>query len=241
MRRTLWVIRLSVGCSPKRTLRITNITTVRLLQWAVGWVRSVEGLIKVDISFYYNNGYGSPVAAAQGKGFLTEFLSRFTETPITTFDSSTNSTLDSNPKTFPLNQSIYADATHEVVVLDSLTAFNLSAIFSTGPVSATKRAPSSFIASQTVPFATHLHIQVMECSDMTPTKQMRFILNDAVLPIDQSWPGSGCESNKDGLCGFDNVVAALQRRNEEIDWEYDCFANYTAGPGMDYNGRAPRS
>jgi hypothetical protein len=35
-----------------------------------------------DLSFYYNNGFGSPVAAAQGKGFLEEFVARFTQTPV---------------------------------------------------------------------------------------------------------------------------------------------------------------
>lgn len=156
------------------------------------------------------------------------------------YDSTTNSTLDSNPKTFPLNQSIYADATHEVVVLDVLTAFNLTALFGSGPLPTDERDDyATFVASKVVPFATHFHIQVMECSDMVPTKQMRFILNDAVLPINKSYPG--CEYHQNGLCAFDTVVTALQKRIEEIDFEYDCFGNYTAQSGQDYNGRAPRS
>lgn len=130
-----------------------------------------------DISFYYNNGAGSPVAAAQGKGFLQEFVSRFTQTPITSSNSSVNTTLDNNSTYFPLNQSIYADATHEVVLLDTLTAFNLTALFSTGPLPVDKRVEgSSFVASQVVPFATHLVVQVLECANQTPTKQIRFIV-----------------------------------------------------------------
>ena len=35
-------------------------------------------------------------------------------TRLTEYNSTTNSTLDRNPATFPLDQSIYADATHEV-------------------------------------------------------------------------------------------------------------------------------
>lgn len=54
------------------------------------------------------------VAAAQGLGFLQEFISRLDMTRLTEYNSTTNSTLDSNPATFPLNQSVYADATHEV-------------------------------------------------------------------------------------------------------------------------------
>lgn len=62
--------------------------------------------------------------------------------------------------------------------------------------------------------------------------------NDAVVPINGSYPG--CEYDADGLCSFDNVVSVLQKRIDEIDYDYDCFANYTAEAGQDYNGRAPR-
>ncbi|KAK4683843.1 hypothetical protein P7C73_g6377, partial [Tremellales sp. Uapishka_1] len=193
-----------------------------------------------DISFYYNNGFGSPVGAAQGKGYLEEFVARFTQTPITSYDSTTNSTLDSNPTYFPLNQSIYADATHEVVLLDVFTAFNLTALGKTGPLPLTARTDnSSFVASQVVPFATHMVIQVLECKDMSPTKQIRFIINDAVLPIDESY--AGCPKNDAGLCSFDTVVSALQKRITQIDFNHACNGNYTVTPGKDYNGLAPTS
>ena len=32
-------------------------------------------------------------------------------------------------------------------------------------------------------FGTHLVTQVLECSSSSPTKQIRFILNDAVIPL----------------------------------------------------------
>jgi len=63
--------------------------------------------------------------------------------------------------------------------------------------------------------------------------------NDAVVPIDESY--TGCPVNGDGLCSLDTVVSVLQKRISEIDFQYDCFGNYTAKAGMDYNGRAPRS
>lgn len=62
--------------------------------------------------------------------------------------------------------------------------------------------------------------------------------NDAVIPVNGSYPG--CEYDADGLCSFDNVVSVLQKRIDEIDYDYDCFGNYTAEAGHDYNGRAPR-
>lgn len=129
-----------------------------------------------DLSFYYNNGPGSPVSAAQGKGYLDEFIARFTgEYPPP--NSALNETFDNTTTFFPLNQSIYADATHEVVVLDTLTAFNLTALFDGPPLSPTgNRRQNSFVASKIVPFATHFTAQVLSCPAMQPTKQIRFLM-----------------------------------------------------------------
>lgn len=69
-----------------------------------------------DLSFYYNNGPGSPVAAAQGKGYLDEYLARFTG-KFPQANSALNLTFDNTTTYFPLNNSITADATHEVVSL----------------------------------------------------------------------------------------------------------------------------
>ncbi|KAI1380276.1 phosphoglycerate mutase-like protein [Hypoxylon crocopeplum] len=192
-----------------------------------------------DLSFYYNNGPGSPVAAAQGKGYLQEFVARFTgEYPEAW--SALNQTFDNSSTYFPLNQSIYADATHEVVVLDTLTAFNLTALFNGPPLDATaNRRENSFVASKLVPFATHFTVQVLECPAYEPTKQMRFIVNDAVIPVADSY--AGCPADPHGLCAFDNVVSVLKDRIDEINFDYDCFADYNADAGVDYNGRAPPS
>lgn len=129
-----------------------------------------------DLSFYYNNGFGSPVAAAQGKGYLDEFLARFAG-KYPSANSALNETFDNSSTYFPLNQSIYADATHEVVVLDALTAFNLTALFKGPPLSATgNQRSNSFVASKLVPFATHFTAQVLSCPTYQPTKQIRFIV-----------------------------------------------------------------
>ncbi|KAK6957081.1 hypothetical protein Daesc_002366 [Daldinia eschscholtzii] len=191
-----------------------------------------------DLAFYYNNGPGSPVSAAQGKGYLQEFVARFTgEYPEAW--SALNQTFDNSSTYFPLNQSIYADATHEVVVLDTLTAFNLTALFKGPPLNPKEnRKENSFSSSKTVPFATHFTAQVLECSTYQPTKQIRFILNDAVIPVADSYPG--CPADPHGLCAFDNVVSVLKDRIDEIDFDHDCFGDYSAEAGVDYNGRAPK-
>ena len=72
-----------------------------------------------------------------------------------------------------------------------------------------------------------------------PTWRRLTLSNDAVVPIDQSHPG--CPWNKDGLCPIDTIASALKNRLAEIDFDYDCFGNYTFQAGQNYGGRAPRS
>jgi len=129
-----------------------------------------------NLSFYYNQGFGSPVAAAQGKGYLQEWVARLTHT-FPTANSALNLTFDNNTVYFPLNNSIYADATHEVIVLDTLTAFNFTALQMGPPLSPTgNRGENSFVASKLVPFATHFTTQVMTCPNRNQTQQIRFIV-----------------------------------------------------------------
>jgi hypothetical protein len=50
---------------------------------------------------------------------VQELVARLTQTPITVWNSTTNSTLDSSNVTFPLYQPIFVDATHDVVIATS--------------------------------------------------------------------------------------------------------------------------
>lgn len=74
--------------------------------------------VTISLCPRYGSAFGSPVARVQGVGYVQELVARLTHTPINNHVFSTNSTLDDNPITFPLNQSLYVDATHEVVVLN---------------------------------------------------------------------------------------------------------------------------
>lgn len=50
---------------------------------------------------------------------------------------------------------------------------------------------------------------------------LSFIVNDAVVP--QIYEGCDPKEFK-GLCAFDTVLIALQKRITEIDFDYDCNA-----------------
>lgn len=74
--------------------------------------------VSLDLYFWYNSAFGSPLSRSLGIGYTKELIARLTHTPISTHDSTTNSTLDDNTTTFPLKDSLYVDATHEVVILN---------------------------------------------------------------------------------------------------------------------------
>lgn len=80
--------------------------------------------IAADLGFYYDNSFGSPVASALGLGYLQDVLSRLTKTPITSSNSSVNSTLNGNAITFPLDQPIYIDHTHDNILSTSKYLLN---------------------------------------------------------------------------------------------------------------------
>lgn len=114
----------------------------------------------MDLYFWYDNAFGSPVARVQGLGYIQELVARLTHTPIATHNSSTNGTLDDDPRMFPLDQSLYVDATHEVVVLYVITALNLTSFAAGGPLPADHIPEKrTFIASQLAPFATNIQFQ----------------------------------------------------------------------------------
>ncbi|KAA1471725.1 phosphoglycerate mutase-like protein [Dentipellis sp. KUC8613] len=189
--------------------------------------------------FWYVFGPGGPATAAQGVGWVQELLSRLTRTRITNFDSSINSTLASSNITFPLNQPIYVDATHDVVISSILVAMNFTSLAASGPLPSTHIPENqSWKISQIVPFATRLVGQVLSCHDSDEPTHIRFMLNDAVLPMTGL---KGCKANKHGLCAFDNFIAGMQARVDEIDYQFDCFANYTI-PEQDMiiDGRFPQ-
>ncbi|KAJ4470623.1 histidine phosphatase superfamily [Lentinula edodes] len=201
----------------------------------------------LDLYFWYNSAFGSPVARVQGAGWVQEFIARLEHKPIAPHEHrfSTNSTLDDSEITFPLNQSLYVDATHEVVVLNILTALNLSSLAANGPLPYDHIPENqSFKVSQLAPFATNIQFQILECSSpsISSGEQVRIIVNDAPVPLTGI---RGCPSQVDGLCPVDTFVRAQKEILEKTSWEWDCFGDYedVVGVGEEWEtvtGDAPR-
>ncbi|KAH9847991.1 phosphoglycerate mutase-like protein [Lenzites betulinus] len=186
----------------------------------------------VDLYFWYNSAFGSPVARGLGIGYVQELLARLTHTPIPSHNSSTNSTLDDNPATFPLDQSLYVDATHEVVVLNVITALNLTAFAADGPLPTDHIPPHhAFKTSHLAPFATNVQFQLLACAS-TPAPQIRIIINDGVVPLTGL---RGCPATGDGTCALPTFVAALHALVARTDWAWACHGNWTVPPGTAWN------
>ncbi|KAJ7265461.1 histidine phosphatase superfamily [Mycena haematopus] len=181
----------------------------------------------LDIFFWYNSGFGFTLARALGIGYVQELVARLTHTPIASHNSSTNATLDDNPVTFPLGQSLYVDATHEVVVLHVLAALNLTTLAAEGPLP-TDHIPKkrSFRVSELAPFATNVQFQLLECTSL-PGPQIRIIVNDGVVPLTGI---EGCGAQKDGCR---KIIGAT-------DWEWACHGEWDIPEGWETTTGEPR-
>ncbi|KAI5121930.1 hypothetical protein M0805_000259 [Coniferiporia weirii] len=205
-----------------------------------------------DLDFWYNDGPGNPTSASQGIGYVQELVSRLTQTPITVFNSSTNATIVDNDITFPLYQPIFVDATHDTIIAAITVALNFTSFAANGPLP-TDHIPKdqTYFANKIAPFASRLVGQVLSCparsastrtsntTSSTSTSYFRWLLNDAVVPLTGM---TACPEDKDGLCPFDTYISALQTRLGEVDFEFDCFGNYTVpNPDLITDGRPPAS
>lgn len=111
----------SVNCSRKTSGKALNMRKSYISDFFAKYLsQGVFHMYSLDIYFWYDVAFGSPVARVQGVGYVQELVARLTNTPIETHNSSTNATLNDNPVTFPLGNSLYVDATHETVVLSSM-------------------------------------------------------------------------------------------------------------------------
>lgn len=69
-----------------------------------------------DVAFWYGFGPGNPTTAAVGIGYVQELVAKLTQTPITVHNTSTNATITDSTVTFPLDQPIFVDATHDTII-----------------------------------------------------------------------------------------------------------------------------
>ncbi|KAI0738844.1 histidine phosphatase superfamily [Daedaleopsis nitida] len=188
-----------------------------------------------DLEKYYKTGYGNSLGRVRGVGYVNELIARLTGEPVQ--DHTThNSTLE-----FPLNRTIYADFTHEnlmVAVYAALGLFNISQPLDPRTMPSESRLPSSgyahlnarqahlqeknrkqtWVASRMVPFSSRMVTERLSCAedgDGEERTYVRILVNDEVQPL------KFCGGGEDRMCALEDFVASqgYARRSGDGDFE----------------------
>ncbi|EJT97811.1 3-phytase A [Dacryopinax primogenitus] len=169
---------------------------------------------------YYGYGAGNPLGPTQGVGFTNELLARLTNTPVKDH-TSTNSTLDSDPASFPLGGELklYADFSHDN---DMTGIFYALGLFNSTPVLTTTAAmdvsaTNGYSAAWTVPFASRAYFEKMQCEGERE-ELVRVLINERVIPLREM-----CGGDRLGRCRLSKFVGAMSFAREGGHWDI-CFA-----------------
>ncbi|KAI5356807.1 putative histidine phosphatase superfamily, clade-2, histidine acid phosphatase active [Septoria linicola] len=195
----------------------------------------------IDLSFAGNNMFQSPTGRAVGIGYVEEILARLQGHLITKPTAQINVTLDSNPVTFPLNQTLNFDFSHDTNIASILTAFGLTQF---APVLPADRLESnrSLKVSHMEPFGARLDMEIIETpkplsghrkngttyEEGGVTRYIHFILNQRTIPLGKSL--SKCGQRDDGWCELTTFLEVQSKMLEEAEYEFSCFGKYPVVP-----------
>jgi Histidine phosphatase superfamily (branch 2) len=158
--------------------------------------------------------FQSPTGRAVGIGWANEFISRLTSVPPNSSQVITNqnTTLGDNARTFPVNQTLYFDFTHDTNIMGVITALGLTQFAQFLP--ATGPPPNQqLVVSQMEPFGARMVMEKIECSAPvsqdrsvplnstgSATTYIHMLLNQRTVPLGLSY--SACENRTDGWCEY---------------------------------------
>ncbi|KAK2464684.1 hypothetical protein APHAL10511_003260 [Amanita phalloides] len=172
-----------------------------------------------DLDKYYGTGYGQPLGRVQGVGYINELLARLSGTAVRDH-TQTNSTLDGDRRTFPLDRNIYVDFSHDNEMIAIYAALGLFPQYEV--LDPAKRDEGrTWIASRMVPFGARMTVEKLVC-DVVEKGQVEFVrifVNDEIQPL-----GFCGADEEDRMCELGAFVEsqAYARHDGEGDWEA-CF------------------
>jgi len=156
-----------------------------------------------SLSKWYGFGPGNPLGPTQGVGWVNELLARLTRQPVADGTSS-NHTLDSDERTFPLGKALYADFSHDNDMTGILGALGLyDGVVLPNETRTAAGEVGGYSASWTVPFAGRIYVEKMQCSD-EKEELVRVLVNDRVVPV------RGCEPDGLGRCRLGKFVEGME-------------------------------
>ncbi|SNX84838.1 related to 3-phytase A precursor [Melanopsichium pennsylvanicum] len=175
-----------------------------------------------DLQQFFNSGYGGPLGRAWSVGWVNEMLARLTDTPVRD-QTSTNSTIDADPNTFPLNLPVYLDFTHDTQIASALSVMGLlkDNLDPTTP----PKEDRNWNAAHIAPMGARMVVERLNCKNK-PHKYVRVILNDAVVPLSGlnrcSIRNQGRLHAEAGLCKVDDFVASQSFAQSGGNWT-NCY------------------
>ncbi|TEA13949.1 3-phytase A [Colletotrichum sidae] len=202
----------------------------------------------VDLSFAGNNAFQNPTGRAVGIGYQQEVIARLQNHTLGYSGSQINVTLDNNTETFPLNQSLYFDFSHDTNIASILTAFGLKQ-FAQLLQPTEYPGPHNFTVSHITPFGARLDIEIIKTpkpfkADRSgyeekgdETKYVHFVLNQRTLPLGFSFPECDA-SRKDGWCELKTFLKVQEEMPKLADYDRACHGDIETVPyGVVYDGR----
>lgn len=172
-----------------------------------------------------------------GLGYQQEVIARLKNHTLGYSGSQINTTLDSNEETFPLNQTLYFDFSHDTNIVSILTAFGLRQFAE--PLPATEYpGPHNFTVAHVTPFGARLDMEIIQTpKPVSPnrdgylrggqTKYIHFVLNQRTVPLGVSIPE--CDvTRKDGWCELEAFIKAQEEMSKKAKFDFACFGDYPA-------------
>ncbi|KAL5364971.1 histidine phosphatase superfamily [Aspergillus floccosus] len=197
----------------------------------------------LDLSYYGGNSFGSPTGRAVGVGYVEELVSRLQRHFPQPDEGSVaiNETLDDNASTFPLDQSLYLDFSHDTDIMSMLTAMGLTQFAQFLPVSGPP-ADQQLIVSHIVPFAGRFNIEVIKAPQPVLAKRpkethasvyesghdttyIHMLMNQRTIPLGRSL--KECGDRDDGWCELQTFVNALKENIPKAKFDESCYGNYS--------------
>jgi hypothetical protein len=166
---------------------------------------------------YYGYSVGNPLGPTQGVGYVNELLARLTGKPVDDH-TNTNTTLNADPKSFPLGRKVYADFSHDndiSGVLAALGLYNGTKALSNTTIETTKDT-HGYSAAWTVPFASRMYVEKLKCKNKKE-EMVRVIVNDRVQPLEF------CGGDKHGRCKLSEFVESQSFARQGGLWDR-CYA-----------------
>jgi hypothetical protein len=204
----------------------------------------------IDLSFAGNNAFQSPTGRAVGIGYVQEILARLQHHVISSPVAQINVTLDNNTATFPLDQTLNFDFSHDTNIMAILTAFGFTQ-FATVLPEDHMPANHSLRVSHLTPFGARLDMEIIktpsplsgdrsggcEYTEGKETKYIHFILNQRTLPLGLNFPK--CGDRDDGWCELETFLDVQKDSLEKANYDFACFGDYEAEPWGTITDGAP--